>query len=137
MGNLLSNDKFNVALFRHPEWPSGLWEQPASGEWPLPHSHGLGGPPATFLRTDIPLGFVGHQRVGAQVLQFAVVAADQGDVGGLEVPETQRHAFAPGPPGPACALNLTPAPPSSAEAAHTPLSSICPFRTPLSQQYFL
>lgn len=53
------------------------------------------GTPGTFLRPDVPLGSVGHQRVAAQVLQFAVVDAHQGDVGGLEVPETEGHTFAP------------------------------------------
>lgn len=54
-----------------------------------------GGTPATFLCSDVPLGFVGHQCVAAQVLQFAVVDVDQGDVGGLEVSETKGHTFAP------------------------------------------
>lgn len=101
-----------------------------SGEWSLSHGSPATTVPqpgrtlATFLRTDVPLGFIGHQCVAAQVLQFAVVAADKDDVGGLEVPETKRHTFPPTAhratvgdipgrelrlpaAGPACALNVT------------------------------
>lgn len=42
--------------------------------------------PATFFCSNIPLGFVGHQCLGAQVLEFTVVAADKGNVGRLDVP---------------------------------------------------
>lgn len=61
----------------------------------LPPPRSLLGTQATFLCPDVPFGFVGHQCVAAQVLQFAVVGAHQGDVGGLEVPETKGHTFAP------------------------------------------
>ena len=85
--------------------------------------------PATFLRPDVPLGLVGHERAGAQVLQFAVGVVDKGDVGGLEVPATERRALPPAarrgyvckPSTPATPRAPTPSPPASVNALLGPL----------------
>lgn len=94
-GDLLSKGSFAVALFQLLERPLPL--DPPQGTAPTAPSHRCPRPgwPATFLCPDVPLGLVGHERVGAQVLQFAVGVADEGDVGGLEVPATERHALPP------------------------------------------
>lgn len=47
---------------------------------------------ATFFCSDIPLGFMGHQCLGAQVLQFTIAVVNKDDVGRLEVPATKNRA---------------------------------------------
>lgn len=58
-----------------------------------------GWPQSPSSTRDVPLGLVGHERVGAQILQFAVVVADKGDVEGLRFLQP-RGAFNSLPGGP-------------------------------------
>jgi hypothetical protein len=48
--------------------------------------------PDTFFCSDIPLSFVGHQCLGAHILQFTVATVNKDDVGRLEVPATKNRA---------------------------------------------
>lgn len=75
-------------------WPKGPVPRVATALLVPTHHlpcHSFLAPLPTFFCSDIPLGFVGHQCMGAEVLQFTVVVVDKSNVGRLEVSATKNR----------------------------------------------